>query len=95
MCKAILTISNGDFTLTIFADYRLFTVPIPAVSRVIPGYGVLLIAEVFVHFSLEHLLDGSGKQLFQFCLNVPGGSDQQVGLTVCHQQLYQFNLSLV
>jgi hypothetical protein len=50
---------------------------------------------MFVHFCLEHLLDGSGKQLFQLCLNVSGGSDQQVGLAVCHQQLHQFHLSLV
>ena len=66
-----------------------------AVTGVIPGYGVLLVAEMFVHFSFEHLLYSPGKQLFQFRLNVSGGSDQQVGLTVCHQQLHQFHLSLV
>ncbi len=65
------------------------------VTGIIPGYRVLLVTEMFVHFCLEHLLDGSGKQLFQLCLNVSGGSDQQVGLAVCHQQLHQFHLSLV
>ena len=65
------------------------------VSGVIPGYGVLLVAERFVHFCLEHLLYRPGKQLFQLCLNVAYGSDQQVGLAVCHQQLHQFKLSLV
>ena len=65
------------------------------VSGVVPGYGVLLVAKMFVYFCLEHLLDGSGKQLFQFRLNVSGGSDQQVDLTVCRQHLHQFHLSLV
>ena len=66
-----------------------------AVSGVVPGYRVLLVTEMFVHFRFEHLLDSSGKQLFQLCLNVSGGSDQQVGLAICHQQLHQFHLSLV
>ena len=92
---AVPVARNSDFTLAIIADYRLFPVTIPTVSGVVPGYGVLLVAKMFVHFSLEHLLDGSGKQLFQLCLNVSGGSDQQVGLAVCHQQLHQFHLSLV
>ena len=83
------------FTLAIIADYRLFPVTIPTVSGVVPGYRVLLVAKMFVHFCLEHLLYRPGKQLFQFCLNVPGGSDQQVGLTVCHQQLHQFHLSII
>ncbi len=30
-----------------------------------------------------------------FWLNVSGGSDQQVGLAVCHQQLHQFHLSFI
>ena len=54
---------NRDFALAIIADYRLFTIAVTAVSRVVSGNRVLLIAEVFVHFSLEHLLDCSGKQL--------------------------------
>ena len=66
-----------------------------AVTGVVPGYRVLLVTEMFVHFRFERLLDSSGKQLFQFRLNVSGGSDQLVGLTVCHQQLHQFHLSLV
>ena len=37
----------------------------------------------------EHLLYRPGKQPFQLCLNVSGG------LTVCHQQLHKFHLSLV
>ena len=86
---------DRDFTLAIVADYRLFPVTIPTVSGVVPGYRVLLVTEMFVHFRFEHLLDSSGKQLFQLCLNVSGGSDQQVGLTVCHQQLHQFHLSFV
>ena len=86
---------NSDFTLAIIADYRLFPVTIPTVSGVGPGYGVLLVAKMFVHFCLEHLLYRPGKQLFHFCLNAPGGSDQQVGLTVCHQQLHQFHLSII
>jgi hypothetical protein len=59
------------------------------VSGVVPGYGVLLVAKMFVHFCFEHLLDGSSKQLFQLCLNVSGC------LAICHQQLHQFHLSLV
>ena len=86
---------NSDFTLTIIADYRLFPVTIPTVSRVVPGYRVLLVAKMFVHFSFEHLLYRPGKQLFQLCLNVSGGSDQQVGLTVCHQQVHKFHLSII
>ena len=86
---------NSDFALAIVTDYRLFPVTIPAVSGVDPGYGVLLVAKMFVHFSLEHLLYRPGKQLFQLCLNVSGGSDQQVGLTVCHQQVHKFHLSII
>jgi hypothetical protein len=92
---AVSVARNSDFALAIIADYRLFPVTIPAVSGVVPGYGVFLVAEMFVHFSLEHLFNRTGKQLFQFRLNVSGGSDQQVGLAVCHQQLHQFHLSLV
>ena len=86
---------NSDFALAIVTDYRLFPVTIPTVSGVVPGYRVLLVTEMFVHFCFEHLLDSSGKQLFQLCLNVSGGSDQQVGLTVCHQQLHKFHLSII
>ena len=92
---AVSVARHCDFALAIVADYRLFPITIPAVTGVIPGYGVLLVTEMFVHFSLEHLLYCPGKQLFQLCLNVSGGSDQQVGLAVCHQQLHQFHLSLV
>ena len=86
---AVSVARHCDFALAIVADYRLFPVTIPTVSGVVPGYGVLLVTEMFVHFCLEHLLDGSGKQLFQLCLNVSGC------LAVCHQQLHQFKLSLV
>ena len=48
-----------------------------------------LIATMFIHFCLKHLLYRPGKQLFQFWLNVSGGSDIQVGLTFCHKQLHQ------
>ena len=75
-------------------SYTHLTLPTTP-SGIIPSYRVLLVTEMFVHFRFEHLLDSSGKQLFQFRLNVSGGSDQQVGLTVCHQQLHQFHLSLV
>ena len=66
-----------------------------AVTEIIPGYRVLLVTEMFVHFCLDHLLNSSDKDSFQLCLNVACGSDQQVGLAVCHQQLHQFKLSLV
>ncbi len=92
---AVPVARNSNFALPIVADYRLFPVTIPTVSGVVTGYGVLLVTKMFVHFSLEHLLCSPGKQIFQLCLNVSGGSDQQVGLTVCHQQLHQFHLSLV
>ena len=84
-CAASMPHFGGSCANTMFA----------AVTGIIPGYGVLLVAYMFVHFSFKHLLDGSGKQLFQLCLNVSGCSDQQVGLAVCHQQLHQFHLSLV
>ena len=72
-----------------------FRVHLHDFTGIIPDSRVLLVTEMFVHFRFEHLLDSPGKQLFQLCLNVSGGSDQQVGLTVCHQQLHQFKVSLV
>ena len=75
-----------EFTATTSARVSKIS---PAVSGVVPGYGVLLVAKMFVHFSFEHLLYRPGKQLFQLCLNVSGC------LAVCHQQLHQFKLSLV
>jgi hypothetical protein len=36
------------------------------VSGAICGYGIFLIATMFIHFCLKHLLYRPGKQLFQF-----------------------------
>ena len=86
---AVSVARNSYLTLPIIADYGLFAVTVATVSGVVSFNRILLIAEVFVHFRLEHLLNSTGKKPLQLRLNI------SCRPAIRHQQLYQFHFSFI